>query len=134
MYSDVVLKECQPSAVPNDLELPEPVDGLTKLADTLIKRIIKWRTCRLRKHTRKKTSSAETISDREETESPKPGTAKVSEKKVKASSSGTSKAGTPKTSENKLRASSSGTPKANEKVRASSSGTPKAGSPKANEN
>ena len=138
MYSDVVLKECQPSAVPNDLELPEPVDGLTKLADTLIKRIIKWRTCRLRKHTRKKTSSAETIRGgstyREEIESPKSGTAKVSEKIVKASSSGTQKAGTPKTSENKLRASSSGTPKAGEKVRASSSGTPKAGTPRANEN
>ena len=53
LCSDVVLKELQLATVPHglDIELPEPVDGKTKLhvQDALMKHIIK-RTSRMKKH------------------------------------------------------------------------------------
>ena len=56
IYADVVVKVVDSSNTQDNVELPEAIDGKTKLDDTLLKHIIKWRKCRLKKHTRKTSS------------------------------------------------------------------------------
>ena len=49
IYADVVVKVVDSSNTQDiDVELPEAIDGKTKLEDTLLKHIIKWRKCRLK--------------------------------------------------------------------------------------